>query len=83
MKPRVHTIEFYWYWLKYIEDDLVWLAATLWKALWIELHVGPTSRARHKKIKSCVHTIKFYRNWLKFVGDALVWLVVFCAKLCG
>ena len=45
IKPRVHTIKFYRNWLKFVVDDSVWLGVTLCKAAWLELHVGPTSRA--------------------------------------
>ena len=45
IKPHVHTIKFYRNWLKFVGDDSIWLAATLCKPVWLELHMGPTSRA--------------------------------------
>ena len=76
IKHRVHTINFYRNWLKFIGDDSVWLGATLCKAAWLELHV---IKNRTLEIKPHVHTIKFYRNWLKFIGDDSVRLA---ATLC-
>ena len=57
IKPRVHIIKLYQNCLKLIENDSVCLAAILWKAEWLELHVGPaqepdsgnkTSRSHYK-----------------------------------
>ena len=45
IKSRVHIIKFYRTWLKFIVNDSVWLGATLCKAAWLELHMGPTSGA--------------------------------------
>ena len=45
IKHCVHTIKFYQNWLRFVGDGSVLLAATLCKAVWLELHVGPTSRA--------------------------------------
>ena len=60
--------------MKFVRDDLVWLAATLCKLVWLNLHVGP-------KIKPHVHTVKFYQNWLKFVGDDSIWLAATMCKV--
>ena len=57
IKHHVHTIKFYRNWLRFVGDGSVLLAATLCKAVWLELHVGPrqepnprnkTSRSHYK-----------------------------------
>ena len=70
LKPHVHTIKFYWNWPKFVRADLVWLAATLCKAVWLDLHVGPTSRPDSENKISRSH----YKILLKLTEICWKWL---------
>ena len=85
IKHRVHTIKFYQNWLKFVEDDSVWLAGTLCKVVWLELHVGPHQEPEsinkilysHYKILSKLTEICW--RWLSmtksyYVQSSMTWI---------
>jgi len=80
IKSCVHTIKFYRNWLKFVGDDLLWLAATLCKISVVRPTRRPHVKSWTLELKHHVHTIKFYWNWPKFVRADSVWLAVTLCK---
>ena len=82
IKPRVHTIKFYWNWPKFVGDDSVWLIATVQSRVARPTR-GPHVKSWTLKLKSRIRTIKFNRNWLKFFEMTQYNRQLLCAKQCG
>ena len=75
IKSHVHIIKFYRNWLKFVEDDSVWLTAILCKIVWLELHVGlhqeldPRNKISRSHYKILSKSTKIYWRWLSMTSN--------------
>ena len=70
IKHHVHTIKIYQNWLKFVGDDSIWSVATLCKAVWLDLHMGPRQEPDPENKTSYLH----YKILSKFTEICWRWL---------